>query len=157
MGSEKGTGHPQGSPSTLPGLPPVDPARERRERADRERPTVVYEPTPLGVPAFWVSGASGSRWRVLLPESPSREGAQCSCPDFQTRRLGTCKHVEASLAWLATHPLSSGGEGPPTVPPPSWKGIEAELDRLFSEHPPGQAGERIAFERAYRRLGREWL
>ena len=24
----------------------------------------------------------------------------CSCPDFRTAGLGTCKHVEATLIWL---------------------------------------------------------
>ena len=43
---------------------------------------------------------SGGRYKVALrtarPESPNF----CSCPDFRTNLLGTCKHIEAVLAFV---------------------------------------------------------
>ncbi|HXW66636.1 MAG TPA: hypothetical protein VEL82_01965 [Thermoplasmata archaeon] len=41
---------------------------------------------------------------VMLPEYPERTSALCTCTDFARRGLGTCKHIEATLAWLAAHP-----------------------------------------------------
>jgi superfamily II DNA or RNA helicase len=42
---------------------------------------------------------SGGRYRVAIRGAAAGEN-YCSCPDFATNDLGTCKHVEFTLAWL---------------------------------------------------------
>jgi hypothetical protein len=118
---------------------------------------VVYEPTSLGVPAWIVSGPRGTRYRVLLPEAPAREGAQCSCPDFLTRGLGTCKHVEATLAHLALNPLRPAPPAGPALPTVPWSEVEEAYDALFRAggSGPSEAGRR--FERKWRGLGNRYL
>ena len=150
---------PDRSLRRLPGLPapPLDASQQRRERAAREHPTVAYEPTPLGVPAWTVLGPRGNRYRVLLPEAPSREGAQCSCPDFLTRGLGTCKHVEATLAYLARNPLGPRPQEEPPPPPVLWPVVEEAYEELLREEAPGPTGPDRAFERKWRSLGNRWL
>lgn len=44
--------------------------------------------------------ASGGRYRVAIRGAGLGEN-YCSCPDFATNELGTCKHVEFALAKLA--------------------------------------------------------
>jgi hypothetical protein len=46
----------------------------------------------------------GTAYLVLLPESPARTGALCTCTDFARRGLGTCKHIEAGVRWWREHP-----------------------------------------------------
>ncbi|MCZ2291315.1 MAG: hypothetical protein LC125_05150, partial [Burkholderiales bacterium] len=45
-------------------------------------------------PVFSVHNpASGSRWRVAIRGAAPGQNF-CSCPDFATNTLGTCKHIE---------------------------------------------------------------
>ena len=44
--------------------------------------------------------ASGGRYRVAI-RGPALGQNFCSCPDFATNDLGTCKHIEFTLAKLA--------------------------------------------------------
>ncbi len=118
---------------------------------------MTYDPTPLGVPSWIVSGPRGTRYRVLLPDAPAREGAQCSCPDFLTRGLGTCKHVEATLAHLARHPLDPASREAPTPPSVLWPAVEEAYDSLLREEAPGPSGPSREFERKWRSLGNRWL
>ena len=143
----------------LPGLPnpAADASQQRRERAAREHLSLSYEPTPLGVPAWIVSGPRGNRYRVLLPEAPSREGAQCSCPDFLTRGLGTCKHVEATLAHLARNPPASFSPGATPPPPLPWPVLEEALEELLREQGPQLSRPTREFERKWRSLGNRSL
>jgi hypothetical protein len=117
---------------------------------------IVYEPNSLGVPAWRVESASGGKYRVLVPDFPSREGAQCSCLDFLTRGLGTCKHLEAALAHAAAEPpadLSTRVTPPLSVP--SWSALEEEhahaLDKALATS--GEEDPREVL-RALRRVGR---
>lgn len=80
------------------------PAELRRDRAARESFTFDFTPTEAGLPVWTVTSASGQSYRVVVPAFPDRDGVQCSCPDFMTRGLGTCKHTEAALAHAALHP-----------------------------------------------------
>lgn len=52
-----------------------------------------------------------STYRVMLPEYPARDVTLCTCADFARRGLGTCKHIEAALGWLAEHPEALRGPG----------------------------------------------
>jgi hypothetical protein len=73
-------------------------------------------------PCWKVESSSGHTYHVILPDAPSREGAQCSCPDFLTRNLGTCKHLEAVLAFVALNPLPRAKDEAPTGM--SWDEVE---------------------------------
>jgi hypothetical protein len=70
---------------------------------------------------------------VMFPEFPSATPALCTCTDFARRGLGTCKHIEAGIRWLAAH----ADAGPPTStralprPPSVWP----EIDRRAKELP----------------------
>lgn len=79
---------------------------ERRKLAGREEPFAFAEGERSGVQ---VRSGSGNTYLVL----PDLTGvlASCSCPDFRTARLGTCKHVEA--ARLFRSGLKKSIEPPP--------------------------------------------
>jgi superfamily II DNA or RNA helicase len=71
----------------------------RQERAETERMTV--KPAVAG--QVWTdyavsNAASGGTYRVAL-RSLERGGSFCSCPDFRTNTLGTCKHILKVQAW----------------------------------------------------------
>jgi hypothetical protein len=111
----------------MPGKQEAVEIRRKRARGSHFR----IEPEATEVPTWAVESESGGKYRVMLPSFPSREGAQCSCPDFLTRGLGTCKHLEAVLAYAALNP-------PPRPPPPRaerfpWEDLERSGDRLAEE------------------------
>ena len=84
---------------------PPPPAEEvRRQRAVTGRFAITYAPAPLEGPRWRVEGSSGQTYMVRVPAFPRREGASCNCRDFLNRRVGTCKHLEATLAYAAVHP-----------------------------------------------------
>lgn len=75
----------------------------------------------------------GTHYHVLLPTYPSREAAMCTCTDFSRSGLGTCKHVEAALRWIAAHPseVADPQQGGPPISP-SWE----EVDQRIRSVPP---------------------
>jgi superfamily II DNA or RNA helicase len=85
-----------------PGLAPIEWQRALRRQFGREQ---VFGLENIGSEPFF------SEFRVSNPESKSTyylaiRGSQpgdnfCACPDFATNELGTCKHVEFTLARLA--------------------------------------------------------
>ncbi len=66
---------------------------DRQKRADEERMTVRSTNTERPWTDYIVtSEATGRTYRVAL--RGSKEGdSYCSCPDFRTNMLGTCKHI----------------------------------------------------------------
>lgn len=48
---------------------------------------------------FAVNSPSGMNYQVEIRDLKDRIFS-CTCPDFRTAGLGTCKHVEATLIWL---------------------------------------------------------
>ncbi len=70
---------------------------ERRERARSERMRVVPADASRPWTDYQVTNhASGKTYRVAL-RGAERGESYCSCPDFRTNTLGTCKHVEHVL------------------------------------------------------------
>ena len=70
---------------------------ERIERAQKERMTVRAIDAGRAAATPWAdylvtSGASGRTHRVAL-RGVDRHASFCTCPDFRTNLLGTCKHV----------------------------------------------------------------
>ncbi|MCA8995390.1 MAG: DEAD/DEAH box helicase [Planctomycetaceae bacterium] len=66
---------------------------ERRQRAQNERMSLrTTDPSTPWCDYVLTSHASGKSYRVSLL-GPDDHDAYCSCPDFRTNQLGTCKHI----------------------------------------------------------------
>src|SRR3989449_9741933 len=73
---------------------------ERRERARAERMTVKSADPGQPWTDFAVSSTvSGKTYRVAV-RGREPGGSYCSCPDFRTNTVGTCKHILQVLAKL---------------------------------------------------------
>src|SRR5439155_1749144 len=76
----------------------------RRERASSELMRIeILEPSEPVFSTFAVRPPSGACYEVEVRSLPERENS-CSCPDFRTNGLATCKHVEAAIARLRRTP-----------------------------------------------------
>jgi superfamily II DNA or RNA helicase len=72
--------------------------RERAERAKAEKMKVVAtDPEQPWTDYTVTSLLSGKSYRVAL-RSLERGPSYCSCPDFRTNTLGTCKHILSVIA-----------------------------------------------------------
>ncbi len=70
---------------------------ERRERAGAEKMRVTSaNPKEIWTDYTVTSAASGKSYRVAL-RGWERGQSYCSCPDFRTNTLGTCKHILHAL------------------------------------------------------------
>ena len=66
---------------------------ERKDRADKEKMTVrSMNPDKPWVDYVVTSRQSGHTYRVALRSLEAGE-SYCTCPDFRTNHLGTCKHI----------------------------------------------------------------
>lgn len=71
----------------------------RRQRALEEIVRVTH---PGGHPvfsSFEVTSVSGRRYRVQIRSLTELQNT-CTCPDYRTNLLGTCKHIEGVLLYL---------------------------------------------------------
>jgi len=76
----------------------------RRERASSEPMRMeILEPSEPVFSTFAVRSPSGACYEVEVRSLAERENS-CSCPDFRTNGLATCKHVEAVIARLRRTP-----------------------------------------------------
>ncbi len=75
----------------------------RRQAAEKES-FAIHEMNAKEYPGYYTvaNPVSRNEYRVVYrgEESPWN---YCSCMDFKTSRLGTCKHVEAVKLWIAAH------------------------------------------------------
>ncbi|MCL2715741.1 MAG: DEAD/DEAH box helicase [Alphaproteobacteria bacterium] len=83
------------------GVSPVEWQRELRRQFGREQ---KFKLTNLGSHRFFSdfqvhNPVSNSSYRVSI-RGPGPGGNFCSCPDYSTSELGTCKHIEFTLARL---------------------------------------------------------
>ncbi|MGC3997554.1 MAG: DEAD/DEAH box helicase [Anaeromyxobacter sp.] len=91
----------------LPGAPSAPPAPSPREQERRRREargkTEIFVISRLGATRllgeYEVASPSSQAYRVTLRSLDDPHNG-CSCPDFATNLLGTCKHVEAVLHHL---------------------------------------------------------
>jgi hypothetical protein len=93
--------------STIP-LPPAtdwrttdqDEILRRVQRARDEKHSIrpLDDAHPV-FSSFAVKSPSGLTYQVEIRDLASR-AFSCTCPDFRTAGLGTCKHSEATLIWL---------------------------------------------------------
>ena len=83
---------------------PSDTLREtqiqrRRERAREEIKKVVNRGNHPLFSQFEVTSISGRTYRVEVRSLDEPQNS-CTCPDYQTNLIGTCKHIEGVLAYL---------------------------------------------------------
>ncbi len=134
---------------------PVAPATAvaRRTAVDERRTRSIEEPLDVRLrtedpyPTLEVRNPlHGTAYRVLLPEYPSAGSAMCTCTDFARRDLGTCKHIEAGVRWLSTHP-----DAPPLLPrrraSPPLAGLWREVDRRLARRGGTAEPESLAWRR----------
>ena len=77
---------------------------DRHERAKTERMSIRSSDPSIPWTDYTVrSSVSGKSYRVAL-RSEVRGESYCSCPDFKTNTLGTCKHVMRVLAHIKKFP-----------------------------------------------------
>lgn len=82
----------------------TDEIERRRRRAVEERLDVrPLEPAQAFFGTFEVGSEAGGTYEVEIRSLTERLNS-CGCPDHRVNGLGTCKHVEAVLARLATRP-----------------------------------------------------
>jgi len=81
----------------------------RRSRARREFYRIEHvNPTVKGASAeskflglYKVTGENKREYDVLIRDpNPEHHVNRCSCLDYESNNLGTCKHVEAVLGWI---------------------------------------------------------
>ena len=71
--------------------------RERKERARKERMRLrSLDPSRPWTDYTLTSEESGKTYRLTL-RGEGRGDSSCSCPDFRTNTLGTCKHIMHAL------------------------------------------------------------
>jgi hypothetical protein len=124
----------------------------RRERAASERMHVEsLEPSEPVFATFAVRSPSGAGYEVEVRSLSECENS-CSCPDFRTNGLATCKHVEAVIARLRRTPagrsalkgadrsprvevfLRRTGEEPEVVLVPPKRQLPAALAGILSRY-----------------------
>jgi len=72
--------------------------RVQRARDEKHSISNVHPEHPI-FSTFRVQSPSGMVYQVEIRDLKDRSFS-CTCPDFRTAGLGTCKHVEATLIWL---------------------------------------------------------
>ncbi len=77
-----------------------DEVLRRIQRARDEKHSIApLDDTHPIFSSFAVKSPSGLTYQVEIRDLVAR-AFSCTCPDFRTAGLGTCKHVEATLIWL---------------------------------------------------------
>jgi uncharacterized Zn finger protein len=82
-----------------------------------------------------VNPLRGSRYDVFLPGYPDLGTATCTCTDFTSRGLGTCKHLEAVRLWLNEHRADvegrpTAGSGDPLDGAALWRSVDERMAEL---------------------------
>jgi ERCC4-related helicase len=72
--------------------------RAQRARDEKHSISNLHPEHPV-FSTFSVKSPSGMTYQVEIRDLKDR-AFSCTCPDFRTAGLGTCKHVEATLIWL---------------------------------------------------------
>ncbi len=78
-------------------------SRARREffRIEHASPTTKGEPESNFLGLYKVRGENGREYDVLIRDpNPEHHVNRCSCLDYESNNLGTCKHVEAVLGYI---------------------------------------------------------
>jgi hypothetical protein len=107
-----------------------DPAADRRTRALEEPLDVIPRPDTRFLRLEVRNPARGTRYTVVLPAFPDRDGGFCTCTDFARRGLGTCKHLEAAWIWTQEHPAEALAPRPSAPVGRGWPEVDRRLRAL---------------------------
>ena len=95
----------------------------RRKRGMEEIAKIVNRGQHPVYSAFDVTSTSGKSYTVHI-RSLTELLNTCTCPDYATNTIGTCKHIEGVLIYLRglgfptdRRPPDQKPSGPPPVPP----------------------------------------
>lgn len=78
-------------------------SRARREfyRIEHSSPSQKAEPESKVLGLYRVTGDNGREYDVLVRDpNPEHHVNRCSCLDYESNNLGTCKHIEAVLGYI---------------------------------------------------------
>lgn len=78
-------------------------ARARREfyRIEHTSPTTKDHPESKFLGLYSITGENKRQYDVLIRDpNPERHVNRCSCLDYESNNLGTCKHIEAVLGFI---------------------------------------------------------
>ena len=105
--------------------------RVQRSREEKHAISNLHPEEPV-YSSFAVKSPSGMTYQVEIRDLARRAFA-CTCPDFRTAGLGTCKHVEATLIWLKRRqkgPFKLAEKSDPPIPSlvPSGEHLRLEGD-----------------------------
>ena len=87
--------------------------RERRERAEKEEFTIEFGDTLYGF--HKIKTQSKKVYEITIRDFETEDG-YCSCPDFKTNKLGTCKHLIYAVQQIKQKYASSLSEGKKPYP-----------------------------------------
>jgi hypothetical protein len=139
------------TPGSRPPRQPVAPFSsrtaidERRQRAIEEALDVRIRSTDPFLKLEVRNPIHRTGYLVLAPTYPVGEEFLCTCTDFARRGLGTCKHIEAVVRWLAEHP--EGATRAAKRGSPSRSRVWARIDRLLTALRRDPAPESLAWRR----------
>lgn len=110
---------------------------KRRERALRESPVVERVGGDVFFGDYRVAGSRSSSYLVQMALEPRRQPT-CTCHDFATNGLNTCKHVEAVRMLLAQTPEAGEWADPVSLAQADLAALDVvafdlETQRLFQE------------------------
>ncbi|MEM7659486.1 MAG: DEAD/DEAH box helicase [Bacteroidota bacterium] len=69
---------------------------ERKAKANKAEYRITFSDNPHG--EHELLNERGQRYRIMFRDREAETG-YCTCPDFQTNKLGTCKHLMAAYAY----------------------------------------------------------
>lgn len=86
-------------------VPGTEPASDdgRRTMDDKGQKATVHRPSSIApfLGLYRVTGEKGLAYDVLIRDpNPEHHVNRCSCLDYESNNLGTCKHVEAVLGYI---------------------------------------------------------
>ncbi|WP_291321418.1 SNF2-related protein [Desulfonatronospira sp.] len=111
---------------------------DRRSRARKEEFSLIRGDMIKG--DHLLETEQGRQYRITLHD-PSKGLGHCSCPDFNTSQLGTCKHLLAlKEQLLSKKDLEQAREELFPFVDVYWDSTQG-LPRLFCERPPGEIQE----------------
>ena len=119
----------------------------RRQTAAKGNLNVTPVTSGFARGEFFVSNHESRRRYKVVCRGNNSPWNYCSCLDFKTSQLGTCKHIEAVKLWLDNNPLRAVNTPPPyTSVYLSYIGPRTVMLRIGSEN-----------ESEFRRLAREFF
>jgi hypothetical protein len=115
------------TPSRIPPEGEEQARAERRVRALENPLDVRVRPDARFVRLEVRNPVHDTRYDVVLPAYPEREGGFCTCTDFARRGIGTCKHLESAWLWIGQHPEEVPGRATEPTHAADW----SEIDRCL--------------------------